>query len=544
MFEPEVIVKRIVLVVGILALVLVVFVAKFQNLADVNAADYAQAARHLARGEGFTTSVVTPLSLRTVPRLDHHPELTRPPLHTCVVALCILIGGANDRAVAMGSVVFYLLTLLLVYLIARRAFGDQIGVFAVLISLFSVPLLEQAIAGLEVSLLTFLVTLVLGLMLWWEVSGRPDGWRWPVAAGIVLGLGYLTRYEAISFLVLVIVYWLLADRRRAARRILLTVACFAVVVAPWVIRSSLIVGRPFISLRSYELVMMTDFSPMQTVLRGFEQAPMPPMLEAIQYPGAMVRKINRGLGGLYETIAGLGAPYVMPFFVVGLVLGSIRRRYALFQWLLAGGFLLHALVLSLYMPIPRLLLPFAPIVGILAAAWFAALVDDYVHSRLTSEPDVFARRIRPLGQLTVVGPELLGARLRYLALSVWLLVVCYPTVSFLFGTAAAREHPVVEICRALGRENTRLVATDIPWMVAWYADRTAMLLPQNERELAALDRSRIRADAIYLSPALMNMPATEGMQFWQSLGVSGRDFEGYVRDRQWKHAGGLWKRAG
>ena len=60
--------RRKVLVAGMLfafiALVYRIYnVSRFDSLTDVNAMDYAQIARNLMRGEGFTSSFIKPLGL-------------------------------------------------------------------------------------------------------------------------------------------------------------------------------------------------------------------------------------------------------------------------------------------------------------------------------------------------------------------------------------------------------------------------------------------------------------------------------------------------
>lgn len=523
-FELDTVLKRTIFIFAILALVLIVFVAKFESITDPNVADYAQIARHLARGEGFTTSVISPLSLSIVPRLDHHPELTRPPLYILILSLAMRIGGAGDKVVALTSALFFLGSLVLTYIVARRHFDDQVGIFAVLVCVLAVPLLGQAISGLDTTLLTFLVTLLFGILFWREKSDKPDDIRWPIAAGVVLGLCYLTRYEAIALLPAVAFCYWFSYRRKPWRRIGMILGCFILVILPWVIRSSLIVGKPFIAIHSYELVMLSDFHPMQTLYRTFSDVPSSPWIDALRHPLDMMKKANQGLGVLYASVSQLANPFVMPFFIVGLILGAIRRRFPLLQWTLLLAITLQVIVLCLYMPLPRLLLPFTPIVAILAVAWFCTLINDYLHDSLGMELDGLA------------------ARPRFLALLVWTAVVGYPLTSYLFTSPAAKEHPIVAVCRELEKQDFRIIASDVPWFIAWNTDKTALLLPQNERELQALEQRQLGPDSMYLSPTLLQMPPEEELQTWQESLVRGKDIGDLRRITAWQFAGGLWRR--
>ena len=134
-----------------------------------------------------------------------------------------------------------------------------------------------------------------------------------------------------------------------------------------------------------------------------------------------------------------------------------------------------------------------------------------------------------------------AARPRFLALIGWTVIVGYPLTSYLFTSPAAREHPIVAVCQELGEDDCQLVASDIPWFIAWYGEKTALLIPQNERELSRLREAHIEPDSIYLSPAIMQMPPTEEMQYWQRILIRGQDFGNFRRMKEWKSGGGFWQ---
>lgn len=537
----EMYLKRSILVLGIIALLLIVLTVRFQNIADVNAADLAQVARHVARGEGFTTSVLTPLELALVPSIDKHPDIAHPPLQIVALAVALLVGGSSDRAVALTSIFFFVATLLLVYLIARRCFSDHVGIFAMLLCLVCVPLLDQAVSGLETCLLGFLVTLLFGLMLLRERSDVPEHRRWPLAMGIVAGLCYLTRFEAFILLLVVLFYWWRSEPKRCGRPMLLVAIPFLILVMPWIIRNSIIARGPFISLQSYELIMRTDFYPAQTLYRTYRNVPHIPVIEAFRQNTDMFKKMNQGVIAFYSNITQLPNPFVMPFFVAGLVLGSIRRRHALTQWCLALSLLLYGMVIGLYMPLPRLVMPYAPLIALLATVWLSQLVEEYLQDRVESIR-AFGSRLRFLGRRGSLNYDDLQARLRYIALLAWVFIASYPLLNLLFVTPAVSEHPVVATCKALQQQPAHLIATDLPTMVAWYGDKTALLLPQNDLELGALTDANLGPDGLYLSPSLMREGDEERLEFWKRTLMSGKDFEDFTFVKDWKRPGALWLR--
>src|SRR5260221_10587355 len=88
------ILQWVVVVLGAAVLSLIYTAGQFRGLEKREAIDMAQLARNIARGEGFTTSVIRPVSLwhlRTY-RPDHdqkfenHPYLYNPPLYPLMLA--------------------------------------------------------------------------------------------------------------------------------------------------------------------------------------------------------------------------------------------------------------------------------------------------------------------------------------------------------------------------------------------------------------------------------------------------------------------------
>lgn len=515
--------KRALLVCGILGLVLIVFAARFGGITDPNVADYAQIARHVARGEGFTTSVLSPLSLSIVPRTEGHPELSRPPLYVCFLALAMLIGGATDTTVGLTSAFFFLATLVLTYLVARRCFDEQVAVFAVIITAIAAPLLRNVVTGSDTALLTFMVTLLFGVVFWRETSEtRRDHW-WPIVFGVLLGVCYLVRYEAIALVPAVLTYYWLSRRRAAWRGCGMIMLAFGVVIAPWVIRSSIVAGRPLASLHRYELVMFSDRHPMQTLERSFLNVPPSLAVEVLSDPRSMIKKFNEGLRVLYPSISQLANPFVTPFFIVGLLLGATRKRFSRPQVCLFLAMICMTIVLCFYMPLPRLLLAFVPMVAMIAVAWFVTLLREYFLRDQKSRSTRIAKR-----------PVFVG-------LIIWTVVACYPLLDELFTGPSAQEHPIVEISREIGARGCAPVATDIPWFVAWHGETKALLLPQNGLELTHLIKARLGPRCIYLSPALMRMPPAEKMRYWQEIFMSAQDSDDFHRNTSWQLGGLLYE---
>ena len=504
--NPEVLMKRATFLLLLIVLVLAVFAAKFRHLTDANAVDYAQLARNVAEGKGYTTSVLSPLAFSLVRNPDTFPELARAPVHPTLLAAAIRLGGATDRTVALASLFCFVLVLLLAYFICLRYFTGRVAIYSCLMLVASVPLLQASMSGLDTLLVAFWVLCLFGLMCWWERSEGKQALLWPIATGVVLALCYLTRYEMLPLLPCVFYYWWRVDRQRLGRRCLLTLVVFVVLVAPWVIRSSVIVKGPFISTASYELIMLTPTYPGQRLYQAFRDVPPKPWLVAAQHPREMLAKVNRGLTGFYVGFVGLVGLCTLPFFLIGLLRRDTPQQTAL-PWSMFIAILLVAGVLALYTPDPQMLLAFAPVIIILGTHWFTTLVAErFAGPAPTDHQGTLAKLLSR--RLRRWGPESTNRLFVQAWLVGWFLLAAYPMLNYLFVADPAPEHPVVPTCKALAGEEPELIATDIPWMVAWYGNKRVVHLPNGFDELTAMGQAGLRVDGLYFSPNVRVQEAT------------------------------------
>lgn len=530
----ESLLKRSAMALALLTIGLIVFATKFTAL-DVNGADYAQIARNLATGRGYTTSVVTPLSLAVARQTGEQPELIRPPAYVTVLALAMRVAQPTDKTVAMVSLIFLLLTALAVYVIAAHRFGRDVALWACPLYFISVPVLRQAISGLDTTFLSFLVTLLFGVLIWYypeQTEARQERpadlpLGVPVATGVLLGLCYLTSYDAIVLLPVALYFLRRMDRKHTKRNFIATLIPFCIVVLPWIVRSSLIVGRPFISLHAYDFAMYTDSFPGQTLLRRYVDVPHFPWLVAVINWQDLLKKLVQGASTFYMDLAQFAGPYVMPFFLVGLLLAAPRQRWVLLHGSLALALILQVIVLCFYQPLARLLLPYSPIVVMVAVYWLLTLLREWQEAL----PEV-RRRYRALGlSLEAVG------------LALVLVLMSGPLLLFLFASGPTRQHPAIETMRGLGNTSYRYIATDLPWLLAWYGEKQAMALPLREKDWKALDDAGLTPPAMYLSPALLEAPPSDRMEVYQRALLAGQEFRGMKRDATWRMGGLLLARS-
>jgi 4-amino-4-deoxy-L-arabinose transferase-like glycosyltransferase len=205
-------------------------------------------ARSVANGDGFSLGV--------------GPTTRRAPLYPLLGAgLLILFGSDNPdlpdavyyRPILIANCIILGLTCVAVWALARRLFGQRVA----LVSAALCPLLPQSlryVSMTEVETLMGLWTVLLALTLHSLVTDpRP---RAGAAFGAVAAAAALTKPVALLLpfvaLPLALAHWTRAGMplRRGLAGSAAAVACFAVLLAPWIARNALLTNGEFMSISS------------------------------------------------------------------------------------------------------------------------------------------------------------------------------------------------------------------------------------------------------------------------------------------------------
>ncbi|SER27572.1 glycosyltransferase family 39 protein [Natrinema salaciae] len=442
-------------------------VLQMDGLRTVDSIDYAQIARNIYRGDGFTTKEIYPLSLAFDDSLVHHPSFKRAPLFPLAVAASFVLFGVNHYAVYAISGFFYVLLVPVVYHFGKALFEKPVGLLAGIIVATSPLSIEYALSGLSEPLFTFLFTIALYL-----AYRRSNG----ALVGVALGLAYLTRYNVLlllpGFLVFVSLHY--DDWKRAMTKL---AAGFSIVISPWLVRNYLLTGDPLFSLYRYELLMYTAIYPYDTLYRMFD--PVDPVGFFLTYPGIMLRKAATNAMALSVDIPTLFRNFLVPALAIGGFLEFYPSKH---RNLVLGIVLMivsQLIALSFFLPHTRLFVPFAPFVVIFASAFV----------------------YRKFEQGREYGRPLLAV--------VLIIVLLAPNVVVLSSLSAQQPSNVVTDDDASEyaenedlefiREHTdedAVIVSDAPWVVAWYADRPSVWLPAQYEEM----RNRISGvEYVYVS---------------------------------------------
>jgi len=484
-----------------LILLLVMLQRDSGKLSRADSFDAAQTARQISHGHGFSTKFLRPLSLAVRPARagENYPDLYQPPLYPLVLGLVFTVLPDQDQTVIYLSAACFFFTLLALFFLGRRLFGEKVAGLSVLLLGVNYGFLELGTSGSPLTLWVLLVALV--LLLLHKTGARSEPTFWP---GVIFGLSVLTEYASLLLLP-GLLWYVIATREKKWRAGGIFLLGALLPLIPWGIRNTLVAGTPWFTLRLYTLQMFTPIYPGSSLLREASLPPQGGLAFIFSHLGLMRLKLGEGLRGLYVGLPVFFGIYVLPFFIAGMLLpladAALRR--------LRGALYLMLLFTVL-----------GTIFTTGAADFGAALVPP-----ITLFAGAFFR--------SLLAPQPgKGKRARF-AIGVLLLAAALPVILRLLGPPQTRgpERGDLQMLNQILPEKA-VVLSDTPWAVAWYTDHTSIWLPNapvipevtvsgdptQSPNYLRLEQESPAVDAIYLTPSgLASYSSAEKLTLWQAL---------------------------
>lgn len=345
---------------GLAVLLLSCFVGYKQFRGPLSETTFAQAvvARQVAEGAGFTTLVNYPQSFawadaqneagRFVNVARPLPELHQPPLYAAVLAMALKIfpaRGANaDYVLLAVNVLLLWCAASQTFFLARRLFGTRAGVVAVCALSVSSPVWAAAMAvnGSTLSMVLWLAFFQLGSSAYSKIDDenaraalqlRQSRWLVATAGGILAGLLFLCDYSAIVVVpVMWVVTWLRVPGWRRARSLVLFTVGFAAVIAPCVVRNSVLAGNPLAF--SWEGIVLKSGDPTaEPAARRATFSTSAPAFDLAKLGNKMLTAAQRGIG---EKIWSAGGLFLTAFFAAGLAYRFRNVSVNRLRWLVVA----------------------------------------------------------------------------------------------------------------------------------------------------------------------------------------------------------------
>ncbi len=491
--------------VGIVVTLLLLFIyllyvsGQSGGLSEPNAIECAVIARSLARGHGYCTQILKPLSLAKFPTVAKHPDLIYAPLHPLWEALWLKAMGLREQAVPLACGAWLFFTGLVLLLVGYVWFSPRVGVAAAIFYILNVRMLDLAAQGTEAPMLGFFFLLLVVAVGAYVGSQKRRG---PLAAliGAISGLLFLTKYAwGACVLPAAIAVAIAAEPRQRRSHLLAVLGVFALTLVPWMARNFALTGNPFFSLRWYEAVMHSRTYKGNTLYRTYTKQLPSILLFAVTSPRELAARFRAGLETVFDAPFSATEPYLGAFFVAGVLIPLGLRAIEAARVVSYAGYLAACAVLLVLMPERRLVAPIAAPATLFAVAVFCQLVEQ-----LASRWPARRARMAPAVGLVILG-----------------LIHLTPTLARMTSGPSPRTQlamRVARVCRQIGSltKPGDVIIADQPWPVAWYADRYTIWLPVGWGDIAKISNVIGAPQWLLLTPATVRM-RNEKMEHWAQL---------------------------
>lgn len=464
------------LVALVIATVAIIYMVNFRGLATAQAMDQAQIGRHIASGHGWKTSFIRPRSVaqlqahgRNVPQNIWY-DTYNAPLPPLVDAIALLpvkshwqmsprdLVYTGDKAIAMMSILFFIGSVVLLFFTARRLFDERLALLACGLVLVCDAMWQYSLSGLPQMLLLFLFNATLYALVR-AVETNYSGGRvgvWLAAVGVGFGLLALTHALTIWMFMGAFVFCFFFFRPRGWA-VGIVLAAFLLIYTPWLIRTHFICGSPA-GIAIYSVLDGTGMS---------EGGWMRRVDLDVVGPGAFRDKIATNLvGHTGRILQHLGWSIVAVMFFAALLHAFKRPETGGVRWMILSMWLGAVFGMALF--------------GLSEEQGFAA---NQLH--LIFMPIMTCYGLAYLlVQWNRLGIDFRLARVGFITL---LFCICgVPMLLTMFLTffgprkPSVRWPPYVPPYVAVLNEwmkPNEVTASDMPWAIAWYADRPSIWVP-------------------------------------------------------------------
>jgi hypothetical protein len=477
-------IRLILLLVCVVGLALAYFLYQFRGLSSPAGIDQAQIAREIARGNGFSTKNIRPLEVHLLRETydqvptGNVPDLYHAPLNPVVNAGALYLLASQldhkvdngepvyrgDRLIAAVSVLFFVLALFVNFRVARLLFDIRVAWLATAITLVADQFWQFSLSGLPQMLLLFLVSCSFWCLAKAVVARVNDRnpYLWLFFLGLFLGALALCHPLTLWISGAELIFCAGYFRPRPLGAILSGLVCLAL-FSVWVVRDLQVSKTAF---------GISPFALLDRVARtetGWMRLSDPNLSEVtpLDFRGRIVSNYTEQLGSLYLLLGGIA---VVPFFFAALFHPFRRPEADTFKWVI-----------------------FLTLLGA-----FAGSVSIGTN----------AEAIGPNQILILLGPAMaiygftmvlvfffrlgLERRLfRYAIYAVFFFITGLPTVfgflsNPLFSSWPRMPFPLYNpaVTQLIGTwtKPNEIVASDMPWAVAWYSDRKSLWLPSQRKE--------------------------------------------------------------
>lgn len=498
----------------------------YHGLKDAQSMDYAQEARQLARGQGFTTEFLRPYALTQLnsfqsaqgdlfpadrfPSGTPHliPDTYNAPGYPLLLAGWFRLWNPDfdlsfqqiqkthfypaDRLIPWLNQSFILLTGLLVFILAIRLFDERVAWLATAVFFGSELVWNYSLTALPTNALMFLATALIfittRILQVGQAALEEEGsfWpAWPWSLGLVGVVALMSQLELpLLILLLPVLLFFLAIPRVHYALIPVVAILVLAAAAPWFWHFYKISGNPLGSNLPILLQGEGDFAGNQVYCTGS----IPTFEPLFRDLGA---KEAKGFLWNFEHAWNLlGSTPLLIFFAASYLHPFRQKRTHLMRLLVLGLVLATVAMTSLNVAKPETISPgngiaiFLPLMLVIGAAYFFILLD-----RMNLEHWLLRH----------------AAIILLLALSLFPLALSLKQPSNTFYAYPPYAPPFIKALGQLAHRD-EWVISDMPWATAWYGDRGSLWLTDSLADFYNFNDNYCAAGVLLLTSVSYNGP--------------------------------------
>ena len=478
----------------------------FKGLSHPKGMEQAQIARELARGNGFTTKMIRPAVLGqfkenkgSIP-VEVMPDTYHAPLWPVVLMPVLRVFKDTwlmttkdlvftpDRVVAGVAAVFFFLSALVNYFSVRRLFDHQLAILVTGLVLICDLFWKFSQSGLPQTLMLCLFSSAVYTLIRAVENEIAERSPLPYLAGTAALFGLLALTHGLTIWIFMGALAFCAIYFQQRQKIVLTMlGIFVVIYSPWLVRNYMVCGNPMGSsqfsilfqIKGTESAIMRDTE--------FKTDGISPLI--------FRNKIQSGISNQFSEIFRLlGGCLVAPIFFLALMHLFKSRQTSVLRWALLSMWLFAVLGMAVFgsdddgnpLSANDLHSLFIPIFAAYGFA-FVLVLWTRLEINVSLLQKAFITFIFGVSALPIIN-----------------------TVSGNVAKSVVQWPPYVPPYIAVlngWTTDQEIIASDMPWAVAWYADRKSLWLPATLQDFVDLnDYGRLggRIVGLYLTPVTGN----------------------------------------
>jgi hypothetical protein len=459
-----------------------------RNFSAIEAMDSAQIARNIARGQGFTTQFIRPLSIALLEQhngpspkylREAHPDLANAPVYPLLLAGFMKIlpfhwtmEGARfwrfqpEVIIGWFNQLLFFASLFLLFRLTQRLFDRTVASLAVVLMALTELYWEFTTSGLSTTLLIFLFLVLVQCLVSFEEGAR-SGLKtklWlssmAVGAGLVVGAMTMSRYSMGWLLIPVSLYiGFVGVGARTQTAVAAITACVLVCV-PWLARNYQVSGT-LLGTAGFAIHEGTITFPGHILQRSMPRNITLELnkIDLDQYPKKLFLNGREILASALPEAAG---SWITALFVASVLIpfrnpGLSRLKYFLLGTLAVYLFVQALGKTELSTDSPKinsenLLVIFTPLFFLFGSGLFYILLDQI---------------------------ELPAPWFRSLIISSSVVILSLPMIFKLLPPRTSPisyppYYPPMHQALAEWMRPEELIMSDLPWAVAWYGDRQSL----------------------------------------------------------------------